>query len=138
METSVPLSDGYIRSLSLNLILINLLDIPKGTTCLVTIANQFVKKLTCPSIPTILSDKVSLVVSLSSGYWNLFLYFPILLFYLLIISHYKVKSTFGVCNQKKIFYVQKCIFLLILSNNQGFVDIFLLEFLFQSLFCLFW
>ena len=44
------------------------------------------------------SDKVSLVMSLSSDYWNLFLYLRILLFYLLVMSYWKVKSTFHSCN----------------------------------------
>ena len=44
------------------------------------------------------SDKGSLVASLSSDYWNVFLYLLILLFYLLIIFNCKVKSTFFGCN----------------------------------------
>ena len=47
------------------------------------------------SIP---SNKGFLVVSLSSDYWKFFLYLLILLFYLLIISNCKVKSTFLGCN----------------------------------------
>ena len=38
------------------------------------------------------------VVSLSSGYWNLFVYLLFLLFYFLIISYCKVASTSHLCN----------------------------------------
>ena len=45
----------------------------------------------CLTIP---SDKVSLLVTLVSDYWNLFLFLLIQIFYSHIISHCRVKSTF--------------------------------------------
>ena len=73
------MSDVYIRSLSFKTIVI--------WSQRIVIWSQH-----CFS-PTNPSNKVSLVVTLSSDYWNLFHYLLTLLFYLLTIFYYKVKSS---------------------------------------------
>ena len=84
---------------------------------------------------------VSHVLSLNSAYSDFFLYFLILLFYLLTISHCKVKSTFHGYNyfifnriRRKCFMFRNANFYRFHPTVDVFVDTFLLEFSFQNLF----